>query len=70
MNKLKQITAAIFKFLKWLILVVALIAVGHYATVYLDVNYQAGSKSKIDECEHRLSRDINCVLVAVEDERN
>ena len=53
-----------------LILVVALLAISHYATVYLDGNYQAGSKSKIDECEHRLSRDINCVLVAVEDERN
>ena len=69
MNKPKQITAAIFKFLSRLILVVALLAVGRYATVYFDANYQAGSKSKIDECERTLNV-YQCVLVAVEDERN
>ena len=64
MNILKDFLTGV----AWGCLFIVVFSCGYYAAMYFDFNYQAGSKSKIDDCEYRLSRDTKCVLVAVEDE--
>ena len=58
----------IFRVIGNLAIAAMLLFIGTQLTVQLDDNYQAGSAQKLDDCERLLARDINCVLVAVEDE--